>query len=112
MLSPKSNESQFHNPECEVNHPAGESWRTAVQRTNHEVVHADVALAGDLLRVEVVVCELVDGQVLDQPDPLRDFDLFVFGQLLRAVVTHARRRVKYLLLLIILLKSGFSRVRF
>lgn len=83
-----------------------------VQRTNHEVVHADVALAGDLLRVEVVVCELVDRQVLDQSDPLRDLDLFVFRQLLRAVMTHARRGVKYLLRLIILLKNGFSRIRF
>lgn len=75
-----------------------------VQRTNHEVIHADVALAGDL-RTKVVVCELVDGQVLDQPDPLRDLDLFVFRQMLRTVVTHSRRGVKYLLLLIILLKN-------
>lgn len=85
----------------------------AVQRTNHEVVHTNVALAGDLLRVEVVVCELVDGQVLDQPDSLRDFDLLVFGQLLRAVMTHARRGVIYWRLLIILLKkSGFHALDF
>lgn len=88
-----------------MNHLEDESWQMAVQRTNDEVVHADIALAGDLLRVEVVVCELVDGQVTDQPDSLRDFDLFVFRQLLRAVVTHARRGVIYWRLLIILLKN-------
>lgn len=90
-----------------MNHLADESRQMVVQRTNDEVVHANVALAGDLLRVEVVVCELVDGQVLDQPDSLRDFDLFVFRQLLSAVMTHARRGVIYWRLLIILLKNRF-----
>lgn len=64
-------------------------------RTDNEIVHADVALAGNFLRLEVVVGELVDRKMLYQAYPLSDADLFVLGQLLRAVLTCARRRIKY-----------------
>ena len=48
------------------------------QLTNYKVVHADVALARYFLRLEIFVCELMNGQVLDETDSLGNFDLLVF----------------------------------
>jgi hypothetical protein len=47
--------------------------------TDDEIIHANVALARDLLGLEVVICELVDGQVLDEADSFGDLDLLVLG---------------------------------